>query len=288
MHNLRSSLTSVLFALGLVPLTLCAAETVKTVPPRQTVTVTINGFSLHEVIKSAKAGNSVAEFELGMVYLHGWGVPANAYDALKWLSKAASHGNIYAADEMGKFYYEEAGPNHDEDGDALSEAVECFRQSANAGNPDAQVRLGFLYARGIGVPRDRPEAVEWWEKAAQQGNATAQFCLGVSYGLGRGVKKDPAVVHQKERPRGVPIICLRGTQAHSNSSCVFFLQADVIRARRRCQRRINFSVYIPEFLAPRFPNRWDRKGGLGSAVNMMLTELVVIGLALDRPVTAFF
>ena len=39
--------------------------------------------------KGAKAGNSVAEYRLGRLYLEGKGVPANAERALRWLRRAA-------------------------------------------------------------------------------------------------------------------------------------------------------------------------------------------------------
>lgn len=41
------------------------------------------------------------------------------------------------------------------------------------GNADAQLRLGYMYARGIGVPVDKPKAVAWLEKAASAGNTVA-------------------------------------------------------------------------------------------------------------------
>jgi hypothetical protein len=54
----------------------------------------------------------------------------------------------------------------------------------------AQISLGYAYADGIGVPKDRAEAVRWWRKAADQGNAEAQNSLGVAYASGEGVPQD--------------------------------------------------------------------------------------------------
>ncbi len=64
------------------------------------------------------------------------------------------------------------------------------QQKAMAGNADAQLRLGQMYFRGEGVPKDAAKAVEWFQKAAAQGNAGAQYVIGLMYGRGEGVSKD--------------------------------------------------------------------------------------------------
>ncbi|WP_163493050.1 tetratricopeptide repeat protein [Haemophilus influenzae] len=56
---------------------------------------------------------------------------------------------------------------------------------AEQGNAEAQLMLGVMYARGIGVKQDDFEAVKWYRKAAEQGYANAQAILGFSYLLGQ-------------------------------------------------------------------------------------------------------
>ena len=57
------------------------------------------------------------------------------------------------------------------------------------GNAGAQVRLGFMYATGQGVPQHLGEAVYWYRRAAEQGDGRAQYLLGLSYDKGRGVRR---------------------------------------------------------------------------------------------------
>lgn len=57
---------------------------------------------------------------------------------------------------------------------------------AEAGNLDAQNRLGVLYSEGRGVPQNYLEAKDWFKKAADQGHADAQVNLGTLYSLGLG------------------------------------------------------------------------------------------------------
>ncbi|CWX27791.1 tetratricopeptide repeat protein [Haemophilus influenzae] len=56
---------------------------------------------------------------------------------------------------------------------------------AEQGNAAAQLMLGVMYARGIGVKQDDFEAVKWYRQAAEQGYANAQAILGFSYLLGQ-------------------------------------------------------------------------------------------------------
>jgi hypothetical protein len=58
-----------------------------------------------------------------------------------------------------------------------SEAARWFRMAAVAGNAEAQVYLGVMYARGDGVAKNRDEAVSWLRKAAAQGSSRAQEYL---------------------------------------------------------------------------------------------------------------
>jgi TPR repeat protein len=60
----------------------------------------------------------------------------------------------------------------------------------SAGNPEAQLNLGFMYFTGEGVPKDAAQAVFWYRKAAEQAKAEAQTLLGAKYALGEGVPKD--------------------------------------------------------------------------------------------------
>lgn len=63
-------------------------------------------------------------------------------------------------------------------------ARELLKPEADKGDAEAQVKLGLIYARGLGVPRDASIAVPWFRKSAEQGNAEGQYCLGVAYDLG--------------------------------------------------------------------------------------------------------
>ncbi|MDA3897288.1 MAG: tetratricopeptide repeat protein [Desulfobacteraceae bacterium] len=52
-----------------------------------------------------------------------------------------------------------------------------FTKSANQGNHRAQVNIGLMYAKGLGVNKDIDKAKVWFKKAASQGNKTAKTIL---------------------------------------------------------------------------------------------------------------
>jgi TPR repeat protein len=66
---------------------------------------------------------------------------------------------------------------------------------AKQGLAAAQYNLGFMYAKGQGVPQDYKTAVKWWRLSAEQGLAAAQSNLGLMYDHGTGVLQDYVRAH---------------------------------------------------------------------------------------------
>ena len=49
-----------------------------------------------------------------------------------------------------------------------------LQREAQAGDPDAQYNLAYLYENGLGVPKNEAKALELYQQAADQGHSTAQ------------------------------------------------------------------------------------------------------------------
>jgi hypothetical protein len=75
-------------------------------------------------------------------------------------------------------------------------SVTSIFQLAAQGNANAQVRLGFMYAVGQGVPQNPGEAAYWYQRAAEQGDDRAQYLLGLCYDKGHGVPHDLVIAHK--------------------------------------------------------------------------------------------
>lgn len=71
-----------------------------------------------------------------------------------------------------------------------AKAAEWYRKAAEQGYPQGQHSLGVLYEFGNGVPLDYATAAQWYRKAAEKGFAPAQFSLGLCYVHGKGVPQD--------------------------------------------------------------------------------------------------
>lgn len=87
--------------------------------------------------RAAAQGHARAQYNLGMLLVHGRGVPEDAVEGAMWTRKAAE----------------------------------------DSGHPQAQYNLACMYANGQGVPKDFARAVEWCRKAAGQGVREAQRLL---------------------------------------------------------------------------------------------------------------
>lgn len=73
---------------------------------------------------------------------------------------------------------------------ADADSPEAVRKLADAGDADAQWRMGVRYHTGAGVLQDDTQAVQWFLRAAEQGHVGAQATLGAYYWAGRGVPQD--------------------------------------------------------------------------------------------------
>ena len=72
----------------------------------------------------------------------------------------------------------------------LPEGVKYIRMAAERGYAKGQGQLGYLYAKGEGVPQDKKKAFDLYMQAAVQGDAYAQCNVGGMYLYGNGVDKD--------------------------------------------------------------------------------------------------
>lgn len=124
----------------------------------------------------ATAGNSLAQYRLGMMYYHGNGVPEDEKQAIFWWKKAAAQGYAEAMFQLGSaFLFGSQTARFVPDPDR--EAATWYFQAASAGHAEAQYHLGLLFLAGKGVIDNREEAARWLRKAASQGHPEAKKAL---------------------------------------------------------------------------------------------------------------
>lgn len=133
----------------------------------------------------AVEGDAMAQYNLGVLYQRGRGVPQDTDAALKWYRLAAAQGEAAAQNNLGAMY--ESGDGVPQD---YSEALNLYRLAAVQGYAEAQTNLGDMYADGHCVPQNYAEALKLYRLAAAQGVAAAQNNLGAMYERGHGVSQD--------------------------------------------------------------------------------------------------
>ena len=119
-------------------------------------------------------GNAEAQFNLGVMYDNGEGVPQDDAEDVKWYRMAAQQGNARAQCNLGVKYDTGKGVPQDD-----AEAVKWFLKAAqqgnatavnnliamgNRGNSIAQFNMGEICRDGLGVPQDNAEAAKWYRR----------------------------------------------------------------------------------------------------------------------------
>ena len=158
-------------------------------------------------------------YNLGRMYLKGWGVVQNNETAVKWFERALERNFYQAAFSLGSMYYQGMGVKADPEkglrylqramlGDngagylyfyaiylhdrfnilPFDQAFKLIKDRAiKQQDPHAEYALGMIFYQGRLVPRDYSKAVFWLTKAAEKGHAAAQYWLSRCYFYGRGV-----------------------------------------------------------------------------------------------------
>ena len=109
-----------------------------------------------------------AQYNLGLMYRKGEGVPQSSADAAYWYRLAATQNFAEAQQKLAHLYYVGEGVPL-----SFVQAAVWYRRAADLGDAESQFQLGHLYAVGQGVEPDYVQSRQWIRQAAQQGHAGA-------------------------------------------------------------------------------------------------------------------
>lgn len=130
----------------------------------------------------AKAGDPIAQYDIGALYARGDGLVQDFATAASWFHAAAAQGNIDAQYNLGVIYERGLGVAPD-----ATQAVNWYRSAADLNHAGAQYNLALAYAEGRGTEQDIAAAARWYKRAAEQGLPVAMINLAILYELGAGV-----------------------------------------------------------------------------------------------------
>jgi TPR repeat protein len=160
--KLVSKLLLISFLVGLV--SVCLPQKVLAVSDEE-----ITSFHLFQ--PKAYQGDADAQFNLGLLYYHGVGIPQDTRYAIYWYTKSARQGHVNAQYSLGSLY---RNYNIEEVPQDSNRAVYWLTKAAEQRHPQAQYSLGYMYEYGNEAPQDYKQAFFWYTKAAEQGHYFAK------------------------------------------------------------------------------------------------------------------
>jgi Sel1 repeat len=126
---------------------------------------------LNRTLNQANARDFTAQYQMGLHYADGEGVPQNFNEAMTWFAKASDAGNAKAQWKLALGYLKGIGVPRDE-----RQAVVWLKRAANNGDTRAQKTLSQMYQSGQGVQRDYVRAYTWANIAAEsEGSDSSQL-----------------------------------------------------------------------------------------------------------------
>jgi TPR repeat protein len=134
----------------------------------------VSSAEIAECRAAAAKGDALAQYNLGIMYDTGQGVPEDYATAAMWYTKAAEQGDARAQYNLGIMYNTGQGvPEND------ATAAKWYTKAAEQEDANAQYNLGIMYSNGDGVPEDNVLAYMWVNLASAQGNSTAKKDKGI-------------------------------------------------------------------------------------------------------------
>ena len=134
---------------------------------------------------AAIAGNPAADYEIGMRYAEGRGVPLNLEEAARWLERAANRDIVPAQYRLGSLYEKGQGVKKN-----LEKARGLYRSAADRGNAKAMHNLAVLHAEGVDGKPDFKSASQWFRRGAESGVSDSQYNLGIMFARGLGLEQN--------------------------------------------------------------------------------------------------
>jgi TPR repeat protein len=142
----------------------------------------------------AERGHRDAQFNLGLLYENGLGVPADGAEAARWYRRAAEQQDRQAQAYLAEMYAKGLGVARDD-----IEALHWYRQAAERGHAAAQYNVGLFYAVGRGVAPSPVQAVAWITVAQENGAASTGLLETLKRNMSAGSLQEALRIAQDVR-----------------------------------------------------------------------------------------
>ena len=134
---------------------------------------------------AAKQGDIVGQFNLGLLYEKGKGMPVQFDQAAALYRAAAEKGHVQSMVQLAGLYLEGSIGSRD-----VKQALNWYQKAAEQGDRDALYHLGVLAETGTGLPIDYTKAIQYYQASSGKGQAQAKLALARMYQSGQGVSRN--------------------------------------------------------------------------------------------------
>jgi len=129
-----------------------------------------HGYQL--ITKAAESGIPIAQCRLGLAYQSGDQIEVNHSEAIRWLIKSADQGVGEAYNALGNALWQGEGVEVNP-----ANALAKYFMAASKGVPSAFCSIGKAYEQGIGIEQNLNEALKWYGLGVSHGSTLAETYL---------------------------------------------------------------------------------------------------------------
>lgn len=139
-------------------------------------------FNKTKLKAESKNPSLASQYNLGLMYERGSGVPTDFKKAVNWFRLAAENGHAGAQYCLGTLY----GSRFVDLPYDNNKSIEWVLRAAENGHAEAQWFLGNTFYYGVDCIQDYDQAFKWYALSANQGYMGAQIQLGIMFDEGLG------------------------------------------------------------------------------------------------------
>ncbi|MGQ3892406.1 tetratricopeptide repeat protein [Legionella sp. CNM-4043-24] len=135
--------------------------------------------------RAAETGDAIAQYNLGLIYENGKGVPVDNKKAMILFEKSAQQGHARSMTQLAGLYFKGQDGKRDD-----QQALYWYKKAASLGESGALYQLGLFSETGVIIPLNFPDALSFYQQSADHGNDKAKLALARMYQYGHGTTKD--------------------------------------------------------------------------------------------------
>ena len=135
--------------------------------------------AISEFTPAAEQGDPVAQYNLGRLYVYGYGTAVDLPKGVGFYTQAANQGYANAEYGLGLLYQSGTGVPKD-----ANKVAELWTKAADQHFGVADHGLAIIYQGNLGIPRDSTQVISHYRRAITEGYTPSIFNLGVLYANG--------------------------------------------------------------------------------------------------------